>query len=76
MNLDCAKLKSYPNSEKLFYQLIRYPQEIIPLMDHVLTDIFNERFEGALNDGKSMRIRPYNLPVSVNLRELNPAGFI
>ncbi|KAI8899989.1 MCM2/3/5 family-domain-containing protein [Globomyces pollinis-pini] len=73
LNLDCSKIKSYEPSQKLYFQLIRYPQEIIPLLDHVLTDIFQERFEGALPEGMSLKVRPFNLPTVVNLRELNPS---
>lgn len=73
LNLDCVKLRSYEPSKRLFEQLIRYPQEIIPLMDHVLTDLFIERFDdGTLPQGLMMKVRPFNLPVSLNLRELNP----
>jgi DNA replicative helicase MCM subunit Mcm2 (Cdc46/Mcm family) len=30
------------NSRKLYHQLVHYPQEIIPLMDHVVSEIFVE----------------------------------
>jgi DNA replication licensing factor MCM4 len=73
LNLDCQKLSSYPQSKKLFLQLVHYPQEIIPLMDHVLTDIFLERFDdGTIPQDIILKIRPFNLPSSLNLRELNP----
>jgi DNA replication licensing factor MCM4 len=73
MNLDCLKLSNYLPSQKLFHQLVHYPQEIIPLMDHVLTDFFLERFDdGTLPQGVIMKVRPFNLPKSLNLRELNP----
>jgi DNA replication licensing factor MCM4 len=73
LNLDCGKLSSFEPSKKLYTQLVEYPQEIIPLMDHVLTDIFLERFEASgLPPGQSLKVRPFNLPRAVNLRELNP----
>jgi DNA replication licensing factor MCM4 len=53
-------------------QLEHYPQEIIPLMDHVLTDLMLERDDGTLPQGLIMKVRPFNLPKSLNLRELNP----
>lgn len=57
MNLDCEKVKKYGPAERLYHQLVRYPQEIIPLMDHVLTDIFLERFEnGFLQEGSSLKV--------------------
>jgi DNA replication licensing factor MCM4 len=75
MNLDCAKVKSYQPTERLYYQLVRYPQEVIPLMDHVLTDIFIEKFpDSGLDESQSLKVRPFNLPNHVNLRALNPEG--
>nr|KAJ3421249.1 hypothetical protein HK105_004111 [Polyrhizophydium stewartii] len=74
MNLDCANLAAYRPSRRLFDQLIRYPQEIIPLMDHVLTNIFLDKFEDAqLGPSESLYVRPYNIGRSVNMRELNPS---
>ena len=73
MNLDCQKLKDYEHSTKLYHQLVKYPQEVIPLMDHVLTEIFVERFqETTLMEDQMIKVRPYNLPRTVNLRELDP----
>ena len=57
LNLDCENLRSYPPSQKLFHQLKRYPQEIIPLMDHTLTEVFLDMFEDAeLPDGTTWRV--------------------
>lgn len=36
LNLDAKNLLSYPSTRKLYYQLINYPQEIIPIMDHTI----------------------------------------
>ena len=53
---------------------MRYPQEIIPLMDHALTEIFVDRFQDAqLPDDTSIKVRPYNLGRKSNLRDLNPS---
>ena len=74
MNLDAKKLFAYQPARRLYYQLIRYPQEIVPLMDHGLTEIFLEKFPDAqMPVGGSMRVRPFNLPDAANLRDLNPA---
>ena len=73
MNLDCQKLKDYEHSRKLYHQLVTYPQEVIPLMDHVLTEIFVEKFQDTnLMEDQMLKVRPYNLPRIVNLRELDP----
>jgi DNA replication licensing factor MCM4 len=75
LNLDCAKIKQYTPTTRLFHQLLRYPQEVIPLMDHVLTDIFLEKFpDSGLDESQSLKVRPFNLPDPVNLRDLNPDG--
>ncbi|KAJ8323951.1 hypothetical protein BDV3_002130 [Batrachochytrium dendrobatidis] len=74
MNLDCTNLEAYPPARRLYQQLVRYPQEIIPLMDHTLTDIYLEKFEDSdLPMGSTMRVRPFNIQRTVNLRELNPS---
>jgi DNA replication licensing factor MCM4 len=73
LNLDCEKLKAYePTTHKLFYQLSRYPQEVIPIMDHVLTDIFQNRFDDLPGE-ESVKVRPFNMGQSCNMRDLNPA---
>ncbi|KAJ5151234.1 DNA replication licensing factor mcm4 [Penicillium canariense] len=38
-NLDCKNLKSYPLTQKLWHQLLAYPQEIVPLMDQAVKDV-------------------------------------
>ncbi|KAG8850509.1 hypothetical protein FRC20_001998 [Serendipita sp. 405] len=39
LNLDMINLQAYPPAQKLHSQLIKYPQEIIPVMDQVLKDL-------------------------------------
>ena len=74
MNLDLTNLKSYEPSRKLYYQMIRYPQETIPMLDHCLTEYFLEKFpEVHFNENDMMHVRPFNLDRHVNLRELNPS---
>ncbi|KAI9145364.1 MCM2/3/5 family-domain-containing protein [Paraphysoderma sedebokerense] len=79
LNLDCTNLRLYKPSEKLYHQLIKYPQEIIPIMDHVATELFHsvafsedERDEGITAD-LAIKVRCYNLVQTCNLRELNPS---
>lgn len=42
LNLDMTNLLSYPPSKKLYGQLTKYPQEVIPAMDQVLKDLMLE----------------------------------
>ncbi|KAI3402986.2 mcm4 [Candida oxycetoniae] len=83
LNLDAKNLLSYPSTRKLYYQLINYPQEIIPIMDHTIKDcliqIVNDDAEsepGATLDQIETNIytiRPYNINlVEKGMRELNP----
>lgn len=51
LNLDMQNLISYPPSSKLYHQLIKYPQEVIPAMDQVLKDVMLELAEGDLAEG-------------------------
>lgn len=38
LNLDVINLEAYPPTRKLFTQLSKYPQELVPIMDQVLKD--------------------------------------
>jgi len=42
LNLDMVNLLSYPPCKKLFAQLQKYPQEVVPAMDQVLKDLMLE----------------------------------
>lgn len=73
LNLDCQHLVAYSGTQSLYHQLKRYPQEIIPLMDFTLTKVFVDRFGIDDLTTPSLRVRPFNLSESVNMRELNPS---
>ena len=51
LNLDCENLRSFPPSRKLYGQLVKYPQEVIPAMDQVLKDIMLELAEEDQAEG-------------------------
>ena len=40
LNLDCCHLYNNPRTRTLYEQLIKYPQEMIPVLDHVVNEIF------------------------------------
>ncbi|KAG6816290.1 hypothetical protein H0H87_007233 [Tephrocybe sp. NHM501043] len=42
LNLDMVNLLAYPPSKKLYSQLYKYPQEVVPAMDQVLKDLMLE----------------------------------
>ena len=57
--------------------LRRHPQEMIPLMDRVVSAIADEQFnqEGHLTrDQLTFRVRPFHLAKVSSMRDLNPKG--
>ncbi|KAI9263522.1 MCM2/3/5 family-domain-containing protein [Helicostylum pulchrum] len=72
VNLDCRNLQAYPETHKLYDQLVKYPQEIIPLMDHTITEFYLSLFPSHDFNGLQLKIRPFNLSDAVNMRELDP----
>lgn len=80
LNLDAANLLAYPATRKLYYQLINYPQEVIPIMDQTVKDclvsLFSDGAMPALIDDIETNIytiRPFNInTVRKGMRELNP----
>ncbi|CAO3644787.1 unnamed protein product [Cunninghamella blakesleeana] len=76
INLDCRNLMAYPDTHKLYDQLIKYPQEIIPLMDHTITNFYLGHFEDVNLNGQQLKIRPFNLPDAVNMRDLDPQSIM
>lgn len=51
LNLDCENLRAFPPSRKLYGQVVKYPQEVIPAMDQVLKDIMLELAEEDQAEG-------------------------
>ncbi|AET41633.1 MCM DNA helicase complex subunit MCM4 Ecym_8360 [Eremothecium cymbalariae DBVPG len=82
LNLDVRNLLSFPGSEKLYHQLLSYPQEVISIMDQAVKDCMvqlvvdvagiegNEHLADV--EAKIYKIRPYNLDSRKGMRELNP----
>lgn len=81
LNLDAANLLAYGATKKLYYQLINYPQEVIPIMDQTVKDCLVSLFAdqspapASIDDIETniYTIRPYNInAVRRGIRELNP----
>lgn len=86
LNLRISDLASFGPSKKLAYWVVKYPNEVIPIMDQVLKDeiidIVHEenqrlhrgdigRAEKSLVEGNIYKVRIYGLD-SINMRDLNP----
>ncbi|ORX45319.1 MCM-domain-containing protein [Hesseltinella vesiculosa] len=72
INLDCRNLLAYSDTHKLYDQLIKYPQEIIPLMDFTITQFYTTLHDDVDMNGQQFKIRPFNLKETVNMRDLDP----
>lgn len=81
LSLDAANLLAYPATKKLYYQLINYPLEVIPIMDQTVKDCLVSLFldlaavPSNLDDIETniYTIRLYNINVvRRGMRELNP----
>ena len=80
LNLDVKNLLAFPRTEKLYHQLINYPQEIIPIMDQTIKDLMislvsaDNSSQSELDEIelKVYRVRPFGLDQQTGMRELNP----
>lgn len=64
LQLDCEEL-----DESLLLELLSYPQEVLPLFQTAVGDIFMEMF---LEQTCSIKIRPYNLGKPLSIRDVDP----
>lgn len=79
LNLDAKNMLSYPLTNKLYYQLQNYPQEVVPIMDQVVKDCMislatenNQNFNVEDIETNFYRIRPFNISTDRGMREINP----
>lgn len=84
LNLDAKNLSAYPPTRKLYFQLLNYPQEIIPIMDQTIKDcmvslVMDDRgFENNDTNVDEIEtniytVRPFNInQVERGMRDLNP----
>jgi DNA replication licensing factor MCM4 len=63
---------AYHETRLLYRQLLNFPQEIIPLMDMVISEYFCELFPSVDISSDPIQVRPFNIGKSVNMRLLNP----
>lgn len=81
LDLDAENLLAYNRTRKFHQQLINYPSEIIPVMDIILKDVMLDlalgdqdvdQDEVAAIEANVYKVRPFNLPSTHNMRDLNP----
>merc|ERR1719297_310320 len=57
--------------EELYRQLICYPQEVIPVLDMAVNEMFFNKYPDS-ELPHQIQVRPYNAEKTSNMRELNP----
>ncbi|KAI1713878.1 MCM2/3/5 family domain-containing protein [Ditylenchus destructor] len=68
LNLNLGHLRRF--NEALYKEIIAYPADIIPYLDVTINDIFVQTYRKELPT--PIEIRPYNVEVTKNMRDLNP----
>eukprot|EP01028_Stygiella_incarcerata_P006150 TRINITY_DN2513_c0_g1_i4.p1 TRINITY_DN2513_c0_g1~~TRINITY_DN2513_c0_g1_i4.p1 ORF type:complete len:751 (+),score=205.90 TRINITY_DN2513_c0_g1_i4:55-2307(+) len=71
LNVDCRNLKEFDDG--LCGQLLSYPQEIIPIMDLVVGQLYQEIFPDEDAPMIPFQVRVFHLPEARKMRDLNPA---
>lgn len=71
LNLDCQHLLEYPATVQFYKQLIHYANEMIPLMDMVINEIYTSLYNAPI---KPLQLRPYNLSTTSRMRDLDPSN--
>jgi len=69
LNVDCLHLHEYDSA--LYAELVRYPQELIPLMDLVVHELIDATYPDMERTQRT-QVRTFNLREKVNMRDLNP----
>ena len=69
LNVDCRDLKSF--SDELYRLLVRYPQEVVPIFDVEVNEIFRAQFPDHELES-DIQVRTYGLDKVTTMRDLNP----
>ena len=71
LNVNCAHIKKIDSI--IVEQLLSYPQEVIPIFDMAINELFFKIYE---NDTlpHQIQVRPYNVESRKSMRSLDPEG--
>ncbi|XP_052834086.1 DNA replication licensing factor mcm4-A [Octopus bimaculoides] len=67
--INCAHLKKF--DADFYRQMICYPQEVVPICDMAINEMFFERFPDTILEHQ-IQVRPYNAEKTKYMRSLNP----
>lgn len=72
VDINCGHLFKF--DAELYEQLISYPQEVIPVFDTVVNEVFFTKYPAAdlTHVTKALQVRPFNVQKTKNMRFLNP----
>lgn len=72
VDVNCGHLNQF--DPELYQQLICYPQEVIPVFDTVVNEVFFTKYPAAdlTHVTKALQVRPFNVQKTKNMRFLNP----
>ncbi|XP_060861436.1 DNA replication licensing factor MCM4 [Metopolophium dirhodum] len=72
VDIDCGHLHKFDS--EIYDQLICYPQEVIPVFDTVVNEVFFTKYPAAdlTHVTKALQVRPFNVQKTKNMRFLNP----
>ncbi|KAG9075345.1 hypothetical protein FS749_012995, partial [Ceratobasidium sp. UAMH 11750] len=77
LNLDLVDLQAYAPTRKLHNALIKFPQEVVPMLDQCLADAMEEVQNQDMQDRDPLdvvyKVRPFISDGAVNMRDLNPS---
>lgn len=68
MNIDTADLRTF--DDDLYRKLLMFPQEMIPIFDLIVNDIFETNWPGEA--AKRIQVRTFNLDDHKSMRDLDP----
>lgn len=72
--VDCAELFNFSEQcAALYEQIVRYPTEVIPLLDTVARDLCARRMSTTLEEAPPLQVRLYNLREIKSMRDLDPS---
>ncbi len=72
INIDCKNLYNFVPTRRLYEQLVRYPQEIVPIMDLVVHQEYTTLFGQDALQNTRIQVRTFNLLETKTMRDLNP----
>ena len=72
LNLNCTHLNDYPATKRFYKQLEQYPQEVLPILDMVLTEEYL-KYIGEPSSSQRVQVRTFGLIKFERMRDLEPS---